>query len=225
MNKLTAAIKSAQITDSVFHALIKEIYPGQSEKTLKMRIRMWAAHFGAKRLAFPPIVASGVHGAKPHGTTKNRLIGKNDLVVIDLGVVYNGICSDLTRTVILGKPSAKQLKVYKAVVKAQSLALKKVKAGKRCSEIDSAARDYLKKAGFGHFFIHTTGHGVGRKIHEAPKISLKNKRRLEAGQIITVEPGVYIKGWGGVRIEDLVLVTKTGYRLLSHANRNLRIKK
>ena len=135
--------------------------------------------------------------------------------MIDFGALYHGWRSDITRTFLPEKPAARQKKLYAIIKQAQARGIKAVKAGVTCRCVDLAARDYIKERGFGQNFIHTTGHGVGRRIHEQPKISFRNRHKLKAGQVITIEPGIYIKGWGGVRIEDMVLVTKTGCRLLT----------
>lgn len=135
--------------------------------------------------------------------------------MIDFGAVYNGYRSDMTRTVIVGKFSKRQKRIYFVVKEAQKRAIFAVKAGVRCSEVDHAAREYIRQKGFGKYFVHSTGHGIGKRVHQAPKISKRNRRRLKEGMVITVEPGIYIKGWGGVRIEDMVLVTKRGCKVLT----------
>ena len=166
------------------------------------------------RPAFRIIVASGKRSALPHGYATKKVIRRGDLVVIDFGALYRGFRSDFTRTVVAGKPTARQLKIMAVVKEAQKRAIKKVKAGVRCAEIDRAARGYIEKSGFGKYFVHSTGHGICRKTHEAPKLSRKNRRKVSAGKVITIEPGIYIKGFGGVRIEDMVLVTPQGARIL-----------
>jgi Xaa-Pro aminopeptidase len=190
------------------------VQAGQKEREVADNIRSSLKKFGA-RPAFRIIVASGKRSAKPHGFATDKIIRRGDLVVIDFGAVYNGYCSDMTRTFIVGKPTAKQKKIYRIVKEAQKRAIKAIRAGKACFEIDMAARQYIEKQGFGKYFIHSTGHGIGRRVHEAPKISKKNRRRLRKGMVITIEPGIYIKGWGGVRIEDMVLVTRRGCKALT----------
>lgn len=190
------------------------VQAGQNEKEVAADIRSLFKKFGAKP-AFRTIVASGKRSAKPHGFATDKKIKRGDLVVIDFGAVYNGYCSDMTRTFVVGKPTKKQKKVYRIVKEAQRRAIKAVRAGRACREIDKAARSYIEKQGFGKYFIHNTGHGIGRKVHEAPKISKKNRCRLREGMVIAIEPGIYIKGWGGVRIEDMVLVTRTGCKVLT----------
>ena len=190
------------------------IEAGRTEKEVADWIKGRLAELGTKP-AFRIIVASGARATKPHGYATNKKIKTGELVVVDFGALYQGLRSDITRTFVIGKPTAKQKKVLAIVRKAQQKAIAAVKAGQESRLVDRAARNYITKRGFGKYFIHTTGHGVGRKVHEAPKISRKNKNRLRAGQVITIEPGIYIKGWGGVRIEDMVLVTKKGCKVLT----------
>ena len=165
--------------------------------------------------AFRIIVASGKRSAQPHGFATAKKIKRGELVVVDFGALYNGYRSDLTRTFFVGKPSIRQKKIYNLVKVAQQKAIQSVREGRECREVDGAARNYIKRGGLGKYFIHTTGHGIGKKVHQAPKISRKNRRKLKAGQVITIEPGIYIRGWGGVRIEDMVLVTEKGCKILT----------
>ncbi len=208
--------KAVYIADRVFGLL--KIKVGQSEKSIASQIKALLKKFGAKP-SFRIILASGKRSAKPHGFATGKKIKKGDLVVIDFGALYNGYCSDITRTVIVGKFTRKQNKVYRIVRGAQKRAIKAVGAGRACFEVDRAARDYIEKHGFGKYFIHNTGHGIGKKVHQAPKISKRNRQRLRCGMVITIEPGIYIKGWGGVRIEDMVLVTRRGCRVLTKAKK------
>ncbi|MBU1027247.1 MAG: aminopeptidase P family protein [Candidatus Margulisbacteria bacterium] len=204
--------KAISIAKRVFNLL--KVKPGQRETEVASHIKALLKKFGA-RPAFRVIVASGKRSALPHGFATNKIIKQGELVVIDFGALYNGYRSDMTRTYVIGKPTARQKKIYQIVQKAQAKALKAVRAGRRCSEVDQAARGYIEEKGLGKFFVHSTGHGVGRKVHQPPKISRKNRRRLRLGTIICIEPGIYIKGFGGVRIEDMVIVTKTGCRVLT----------
>lgn len=208
--------KAARIADAVLSDL--NINAGQTEKDVAAQIKNLLRSFKA-RPAFRIIVASGKRSALPHGLATNKRIRRGDLVVIDFGALYNGYRSDISRTFIVGKPSLKQKKIYQIVKTAQARAIKAIKAGKACSKIDRAARDYIRQQGFGKKFIHSTGHGIGKKVHQAPKISPKNHGKLKAGMIITIEPGIYIKGWGGVRIEDMVEVTRRGHRVLTKAKK------
>ena len=205
-----------RIADKVLKALT--IQPGQKEKDVADGIKSLLKKFRANP-AFRIIVASGKRSAIPHGFATEKKIQPGDLVVIDFGALYNGYCSDITRTFVVGKPTLQQMKVYRIVREAQKRAVKAVRAGKACFEIDRAARQHIEDQGFGKYFIHNTGHGIGKKVHQAPKISKKNRRRLRKGMVITIEPGIYIKGWGGVRIEDMVLVTDKGCRVLTRAKK------
>jgi Xaa-Pro aminopeptidase len=207
---------AVRIADAVLADL--NINAGQTEQEVASQIKNLLKSFKA-RPAFRIIVASGKRAALPHGFATNKRIRKGDLVVIDFGALYNGYRSDISRTFIVGKPSPKQKKIYNIVKQAQLRAIKATKAGKACSVIDRAARDYIKDQGFGKQFIHTTGHGIGEKVHQAPRISSKNHGKLKAGTVITIEPGIYIKGWGGVRIEDMIEVTRRGHRVLTKAKK------
>lgn len=198
---------------------------GQTEK----EIAAWITHELQARGAEPSfdlIVASGVRSLDPHARPSNKRLRAGDQVVVDLGAKYKGYCSDLTRTFFIGKPTAKFNHLFNVVKAAQQRAIKAVKAGVYCREVDLAAREYIKRYCFklcrisekkcpGDCFIHTTGHGVGIKIHQHPRISMKSRAKLKAGMVITVEPGIYVKGWGGIRIEDMVLVTQRGARVLT----------
>ena len=207
-----AQLKAIAIAKNIVAKL--SIHPGETEAEVAAWIGQELKKKGAKP-AFKTIVASGKRAALPHGYATNKEIKNGELVVVDFGALYQGQRSDLTRTYIVGKPKARQKKIMAIVREAQTRAIKAVKAGVACRDIDQAARDYIKHKLFGHCFIHTTGHGIGRKTHQAPKISMHNRRLLQAGTVITIEPGIYIKGWGGVRIEDMVLVTTKGCRLLT----------
>lgn len=204
--------KAIRITDKVLRALT--VRSGQKEKDIAARIKSLLKKFRS-RPSFRIIVASGKRSAKPHGFATDKRIKPGDLVVIDFGALYNGYRSDITRTLVVGKPTAKQRKIYRIVKEAQKKAVRAVRAGKACFEIDRAARRYIEDQGYGKYFIHSIGHGIGRKVHQAPKISKKNMRRIGKGMVITIEPGIYIKGWGGVRIEDMVLVTRNGCKVLT----------
>jgi len=165
--------------------------------------------------AFETIVASGTRSALPHGFATRKRIENGDLVVIDLGAKHDGYCSDMTRTVTIGQASARQKALLEAVAEAQEAAIDAVEPGKQASEIDKVARDVLRRCGLACYFNHSLGHGVGLAVHEAPGISQTSKTQLKPGMVFTVEPGVYLPGYGGVRIEDMVLVTEKGARLLT----------
>jgi Xaa-Pro aminopeptidase len=181
-------------------------------------------------MSFETIVAAGKRSALPHGRASNSPIPRRGFVVFDFGVMISGYCSDMTRTVHVGRPDKRAQAVYNAVLEAQLAGIKAVKAGVETSEVDYAARNTLEKAGLGGYFTHSTGHGVGLEIHEAPGLRKKAKVAsakkvkpdlLQPGMVITIEPGVYIPGWGGVRIEDMVLVTDAGCEVLTPTAKEL----
>ncbi|MFA6431026.1 MAG: M24 family metallopeptidase [Candidatus Margulisiibacteriota bacterium] len=214
---------AVRIVKEILHSI--KLTPGQKENEVADWIKVELKKRGAKP-AFSTIVASGKRSLDPHGHPTNKFIKSGDQVVVDFGAHYKGYKSDVTRTYLVGNATGKQKRFYNIVKNAQLKAIAAVKEGVRCCDIDLIARNYIKKLCYndchisnkkcpGDCFIHTTGHGVGRRIHQGPKISLRNKRKLKAGQVITIEPGIYIKGWGGIRIEDMVLVTKTGGRNLT----------
>lgn len=162
---------------------------------------------GAEGMAFPPIVSFGPSSAEIHHSPSRKVIGKNNFLMLDYGVKINGYCSDFTRTLFLGHPKKFQTKIYQIVLDAQTKALNKVKIGASCQHIDSVARKVISKAGYGKYFIHSTGHGVGRKIHESPKFSAKSDEILRQNLIMTVEPGIYLPKKFGVRIEDMIYIS------------------
>jgi Xaa-Pro aminopeptidase len=210
---MNSSLKRAiKITRQIISRLnVKE---GMTEKALADFIKTQLKKHGMKP-AFRTIIASGYRSAKPHGFATMKKIKKGELVVIDFGALYNGYRTDVTRTLVAGRPNPKQKKLLAMVRIAQKKAIKLVRAGARCSEVDRAARGYIEAKGYGKLFIHTTGHGIGRRVHQAPKISRRNRHFLLTGQVVTVEPGIYIKGWGGVRIEDMVLVQTRGNKVLT----------
>lgn len=198
------------------HAFAKKIIkPGQREAAITREVQYFMRKSGAEDSAFETIVASGKRSSMPHARASGKLIKENEAVLIDLGCRISGYNSDLTRMVFLGKMGAKIKRVYELVLRAQGLAIKAVKAGVEAREIDQAARQYIAKSGLGAFFGHALGHGIGREVHEAPSISSNSKDTLKEGMVFTIEPGVYIPGLGGVRVEDMVLVTKTGCEILT----------
>ncbi len=213
--------RSAQITSRVMNETIPLIKPGVRELDLAAEIEYRFRKNGSAGCAFPPIVASGPNSSLPHAVPGTRRIRRGDFVTIDLGGSYRGYASDMTRTFVVGRASEKQRRVYEAVQKAQEKARRAVSPGKSCREIDSAARDLLVHAGLGERFIHSLGHGVGLAVHEGPQLSQKSRSKLTVGMVVTIEPGVYIPRWGGVRIEDTVLVRRDGADVLTRGARKL----
>jgi Xaa-Pro aminopeptidase len=216
--KIRTAIRRAE--DS-FQALKRYVRPGASERELGFKLEMLIREQGARRTAFDIIVASGTNGAMPHASTTDRRLRAGDLVTIDFGAEADGYYCDITRTVCVGRPTPRQRLVHDLVLRAQEQAINAVKPGVRCAELDRLARTTIAQAGHGKHFGHATGHGIGLMVHEGPSLSALSKGVVDEGMVFTVEPGVYIAGWGGVRIEDMVLVTADGHRILTSLPREL----
>jgi Xaa-Pro aminopeptidase len=189
------------------------IKPGISEIEIASEISYLQRKNGAERDAFDIIVASGWRGALPHGVATDKKIKKGELVVIDFGCVYNGYHSDITRTIAVGKISSEARKIYNIVLEAQKIAIESVRSGMKANELDAVARNYIKRKGYAKFFKHSLGHGLGTEIHTLPRISPRSDYVLKDGNVITIEPGIYIPGFCGVRIEDDILVNSTALSL------------
>lgn len=213
--------QAQSIADEAFTYILDFIRPGVSEISVANELIRFMKAKGAERESFDIIVASGVRGALPHGVASEKLIEAGDLVTLDFGCVYQGYCSDMTRTVAVGPLNDKQREIYDIVLRAQEAALAAVKPGITGAELDAIARDIITEAGYGEQFGHGLGHGVGLEVHEGPSISRIGTQPIEAGMIITDEPGIYVDGFGGVRIEDIILVTKEGKRVLSTSPKHL----
>ncbi len=213
--------RAAAIADEAFGFLLEEIRPGMTENHLALALEFFMRQKGASGLSFPTIMASGSRSALPHGTSSDKIIEFGDLLVMDYGCVVNRYCSDMTRTVAVGDITSRQQAVYETVLEAQEEALLLVRPGISVRELDARARQVIDGAGYGPFFGHALGHGVGLEIHELPAVSSRTGTILEEGMVITIEPGVYLEGSGGVRIEDLVLVTATGGERLSRSPKEL----
>jgi len=214
---------AVDISDRVFAELLEIIRPGVSEMDISAEISYLHKKFGAERDAFEPIVASGERGALPHGTASNRLIRKGEMVTLDFGCVYNGFCSDLTRTISVGKPSDEMKKIYSIVSEAQARAVENARAGITTRALDSVARDIINEAGYGDKFGHGLGHGIGIEVHEPPGISQRTDIVLQEGTVVTIEPGIYVENLGGVRIEDDVLIKQNGAEILNKSSKDLLI--
>ncbi len=200
---------------------IETIRPGVRESEVAAEIEYAARRWGAEAMSFETIVAAGARSALPHGRASNALIPKRGFVILDLGVILHGYCSDMTRTVHVGAVPRRSRDIYQAVLEAQEAAVEAVAPGVTTGEVDHAARSVLKKAGLDRYFIHSTGHGVGLEIHEQPRIARGQTDVLKPGMVITIEPGVYLPGQGGVRIEDMVVVTGRGHQVLTPATKEL----
>jgi len=221
LNKDRAEIKkieeAVRLADQAFEQILPVIKPGVPEREIALKLEYSMRSMGADGIAFNIIVASGPRSALPHGVASSRILQRGDLITMDFGAVYHGYHSDITRTVVLGKPEPRQEEIYSIVLEAQVQAVKAVRSGVRASDIDRVARDIIARRGYGDYFGHSTGHGLGLNIHENPRLSSKDETILQAGMVVTVEPGIYLPDWGGVRIEDTVMVEESGCRVLTRA--------
>lgn len=195
--------------------------PEATENDLARELEYQARRFGGKCLSFPPIVAAGPRSALPHASPTDAVVGDHPFTLIDWGVYAPLYASDLTRMVVTQKPSKRFEKVYNTVLEAQLAGIEAIRPGVTCESVDAAAREVITKAGFGKRFGHGLGHGLGLEVHEGPRLGRNQETELRPGMVVTVEPGIYLADWGGVRIEDDVLVTKTGYELLSDVPKTL----
>lgn len=210
---------STNVTDKVFRDILAIIKPGQTEKEIANEIDYQFRKYG--EIAFPSIVAFGDRGALPHAQPSNKKLKSGDVMVFDIGAKINNYCADMTRTAVCGKASAKVKKVYEIVLTAQQLAEEKIMAGESGVEIDRYARNYITEKGLGKFFGHGLGHGVGIMVHEAPTLATQSKDILKSNETVTVEPGIYLPGEFGVRIEDLVVVKEKGCEILTKSPKQL----
>jgi Xaa-Pro aminopeptidase len=198
------------IADDALAAMLPRLYDGPTERDFALELEVEMRRRGASGNSFDPIIASGPNAAKPHARPSSRRVERAELVVIDFGCIVDGYCSDMTRTVSVGDPGSDARHVWDVVRESQSAGRDAVRAGIDCAEVDRACRDVIAAAGWADAFVHGTGHGVGLEIHEAPRVAASARDTLETGSVVTVEPGVYLPGVGGVRIEDTVVVTSGG---------------
>lgn len=213
--------KAAELTDEGAKAAVEALKPGIREYEVAAEVEYAMRKLGSDGTAFETIVASGLRSAFPHGGCTGKKIGRGELIQFDIGARYQHYAADLSRTFLIGKPTPKQQKMYKAVMEAQEKAFQKIREGAKGRLVDAAAREIIKKHGFGQNFPHGLGHGVGLAVHELPTLSNISKDILKAGNIVTNEPGVYVVGYGGVRVEDTVLVKKDGAERLTKASYEL----
>jgi Xaa-Pro aminopeptidase len=213
--------RAAAITDEAYERLAVERFSGRSERELAWRMNEIFHGLGADAPAFETIVATGANGARPHADPGDRAIEEGDAVVIDAGAAVDGYCSDCTRTFAVGSLGEELQRAYDVCLDAQTQAVEALRAGKTGPEVDAVARDVIEEAGFGENFGHGLGHGVGLAVHEAPRLAKTSTDTLAAGNVVTIEPGIYLTGIGGVRIEDLVAVTDDGPALLSSFTKEL----
>jgi len=213
--EIKAIEDAADLISEIFNEIIAKLKPGMTEKEVAWEIEDLARHGGAESLSFPSIVASGPNSALPHAVPTDRKLGSKEPVIIDAGVRLNGYCSDMTRTVFLGGPGEDFRVIYRTVRHAQIAALKEVRPLVDSTHLDGIARGVISEAGFGEYFGHGLGHGVGLAVHERPKVGPRDPVKLKKGMVFTVEPGIYIPGKGGVRLEEMVLVEDKGPRILT----------
>lgn len=217
-----ATIRQAcAIADAAFSHILGFLKPGISERDVALELEFFMRRQGAKSSSFDIIVASGTRSSLPHGVASDKILQQGDFVKLDFGALYDGYCSDITRTVVLGEPNEQQKQIYNIVLEAQLRALDHLKPGMSGKEADALARDLIREKGYGDQFGHTLGHGLGLYIHEAPRLSALSDDRLEPGMVVTVEPGIYIPGFGGVRIEDDVVITESGIDILTRSTKEL----
>lgn len=212
---------AADLADRAFSHILNYLKPGVSEREIALELEFFMRKNGATSSSFDTIVASGERSALPHGVASDRKLGVNEFVKMDYGALLNGYCSDITRTVVLGTPQDKHKEIYNIVKEAQQACIDGLKPGITGREGDAIARDIIKKAGYGDCFGHGTGHSLGLQIHENPRLSQTCDIVFEPGMTVTVEPGIYLPGFGGVRIEDDLVFTETGVRVLTHSTKEL----
>jgi Xaa-Pro aminopeptidase len=210
--------QAAHLGVDLFHEILSHLEPGVPETAIAAQLEHSARLRGAEGMSFETIVASGTRSALPHGRATSQRLPRKGFLTLDFGVILNGYCSDMTRTVFLGRPTRRERFTYDAVREAQQAAVAAVKPGASCGDVDEAARSVLRKAGLAGYFTHSTGHGVGLEIHEAPRIAADQSQSLMPGMVVTIEPGVYIADHFGVRIEDMVAVTQDGGLILTPAS-------
>lgn len=212
---------ACEIADHAFTHILGFIKPGLTELEVSNELEFFMRKQGATASSFDTIVASGVRSALPHGVATDKVIEKGDLVTLDFGALYNGYVSDITRTIAVGEPSDQLKEMYDIVLQSQLLAVKQVGPGMTGIQADSIARDYLTSKGYGEAFGHSTGHGIGLEVHEGPALSFRSDTVLQPNMVLTIEPGIYLPGIGGVRIEDDIVITETGNEKLTHSKKEL----
>jgi len=213
--EIEAIARAQSLTDQAFLEVVPAIRPGQTEREIAWRLEQATRALGADGLAFPIAVASGPNAALPHYRPTSRQVQPGEPIVIDMGAQVDGYCADLTRTVWIGQPSERLEHVFGVVLSALEAAEIGIRVGMTGKAADTLARQIIEQAGFGEAFTHSLGHGVGIQVHESPSLSARSERPLEIGHVVTIEPGIYFPGWGGVRIEDLAVIEPHGLRVLT----------
>lgn len=219
--ELSILKQAANIADDAFEHIQGYIKPGTKEIDISNELEFFMRKQGATSSSFDIIVASGYRGALPHGVASDKKVQSGELVTMDYGALYNGYCSDTTRTVAVGEINDELKTIYNTVLEAQLRGVEGVKAGITGKEADAITRDYIKEKGYGDYFGHSTGHGLGMEVHEGPSLSFRSDKPLETGMVVTVEPGIYVPNVGGCRIEDDLVVTETGNQRLTSAKKEL----
>mgnify|MGYP000918599341 CR=1 FL=1 len=214
-------VAAQRIAEQALEEVLNDIKIGVTEKEIAARLTYLMLHYGAENMSFDPIVVSGANSSKPHGVPTEKTIEAGDFVTMDFGCIYKGYCSDMTRTVALGFVTEEMDKVYKTVLKAQLAGIAATKAGVAGRDIDGAARKVIADAGYGDYFGHGYGHSLGILIHEAPNANTRNDQPMPAGAVVSAEPGIYLPGKFGVRIEDVTVITETGCEVLTKSPKNL----
>ncbi len=213
--------KAEAIGDLAFSKILEDLRPGMTELQVAAKLDYYMKEAGASGNSFDTIAASGIHSAMPHAMPSEKKLERGDFLTMDFGCVYDGYCSDMTRTVVIGKADERQKELYRIVRKAQEAALQAIRAGVTGADVDRISRGLIEEAGYGAYFGHGLGHSVGLYIHEEPRLSPSCHEALEPTVTVTVEPGIYLPDFGGVRIEDLVVVTEDGCRNLTHSPKEL----
>ena len=221
--EIEAIRRTVELNSAVFETSLEQFQPGRTEAEVANAIEHTMRLLGGEKPAFETIVAAGARSALPHARPTHNVLRKNELIIVDQGVILKGYSSDMTRTLALGDPGREARRVYQAVLEAQMAAISQVQAGIKAEQVDREARMVLQKHGLEKAFVHSTGHGVGLEIHEPPRLGRREKTKLEAGMVLTIEPGAYLEGVGGVRIEDMVLVTDRGCEVLTPTPKDLRV--
>lgn len=213
--------QAERIGDMAFGKILDVIRPGMTELEIRAELEYQMMKCGAEGTSFDTIVASGLHSSMPHAIPSEKKIELGDFITMDFGCRYHGYCSDMTRTIVVGKASDRQKEIYHLVLKANRVTESLLHAGMVCKEVDKIARDIIQDAGYGEYFGHGLGHSVGLEIHESPACNMRDTSILEPNMLMTVEPGIYVPGFGGVRIEDMVIIKKDGIENLAHSNKEL----
>jgi len=225
LSELRTIRTAVEITDRTFDQILPEIRPGVTEREIASKISYTHRMFGADGDAFEPIVAAGPNSALPHAVPSDREFQEGDFVIIDFGAKYGGYCADMTRTVVVGHATDKQKEMYEVIKKAQQQGCDMAKAGIMCKELDSVTRNTITEKGYGDYFVHNTGHGLGMEVHEMPRLSPLSNDTILENYVVTIEPGIYISQLGGVRIEDDVVIQKDGCEILNSSTRELLVLK